>query len=623
MTEGNRNITNGPTKSFMTVGPTLHYSHRNVRWCWVLAMGVFAVACLFWTRIHFGSDALDIPGLLSPASWKLHRLVVRPISIYEYPWQILVLGLLMGIMGVTPVLISQLLSFRYSIPFVLAIAFFARLPLLAVFIAVSCVAAACRPLRFRSRFIAIALCMAPQVVYWTVFGGGEADPIRWGFSYAPWISAWLSGLIIAGIVLGIGHFTRYRPGLVWSVTGVVLSIAVSVFMLRISFAELDYQLYIAGNNPEEVPEFHDHDLRAVIDSASEDPGTRSFLQGLFYPTEPVTLREELKDEIHIQLGYDRWPTWFNVPDKLKYQEKRRELLRQYDHFIDKWPNSKRMPIALYYKALLNEYGPDIGFLVRTEVLRFYSDYAHHENLPIWHKIYEGFPQSPESLEARCRYATHQAGRGQFEKAIELCEVAETMAQEHLVAMRKQSDGSEAFWTAFSPPAQTVMTGPKLKKLLQRIRQLKSIIGEQNRMKSQDSQRRLARFVILNPYRRDYAEKLDELLAGSSPSAPLIDNLLLARATLLTDPQARADRFQEIHRDYSKSDGGIQALYELALVEIAMWKDTRIVAENKEKHLAVGRSILADFLQKHPKSVFADRARDILQGLPAEKRGSSE
>ena len=34
-------------KTFLTVGPTLHYSHRNVQFYWLLAAFVFALACLF------------------------------------------------------------------------------------------------------------------------------------------------------------------------------------------------------------------------------------------------------------------------------------------------------------------------------------------------------------------------------------------------------------------------------------------------------------------------------------------------------------------------------------------------------------------------------------------------
>ncbi len=43
------------SKSFMTVGPTLHYSHKNVLICWLLAVMVFGLCCFFWSRIVTGS----------------------------------------------------------------------------------------------------------------------------------------------------------------------------------------------------------------------------------------------------------------------------------------------------------------------------------------------------------------------------------------------------------------------------------------------------------------------------------------------------------------------------------------------------------------------------------------
>ena len=45
---------NGPSKSFMTAGPTLHYSHANVRRYWAVAVAVYVVACGFWSKILTG-----------------------------------------------------------------------------------------------------------------------------------------------------------------------------------------------------------------------------------------------------------------------------------------------------------------------------------------------------------------------------------------------------------------------------------------------------------------------------------------------------------------------------------------------------------------------------------------
>ena len=225
-------------KSFMTAGPTLHYSHTNVLWFWGLSIVVFLFACYFWTLLMPVSPELHQPMSTLANSDNLYKLLVfplgditiKPISIYEYPLQIIVLGILMGILAIFPVLISQLLSFRFSIPLVLCIMFIAELYLFGILVLVSCIAVASRPLRFRSRFISIALCMAPQLVYWAVWGDySTADPIRWGFSFAPWIYAWLSGLTMAAIVLGVGHFTRYKPGLNWVTCLLFLGIALFIF----------------------------------------------------------------------------------------------------------------------------------------------------------------------------------------------------------------------------------------------------------------------------------------------------------------------------------------------------------------------------------------------------------
>ncbi len=608
----------GPPKSFMTVGPTLHYSHANVHRCWALAVAVLVAACLFWSKILTGTAlTLDYAGLTDPVLWRLGRFTVSPLSIYEYPWQILVLGLLMGIMASSGVLISQLLSFRYSLPMVMAVAFLARLPLFAIFVLVSCIAVACRPLRFRSRFISLALCMTPQLVYWGVFGGSEVDPIKWGFSYAPWLCAWLTSIGLAGAVIAVGHYTRYRPGLVWSISGIGLLAAVLVFQGRISFAELDYQLYVAGNNPEEVSEFHDHHMSAHIDKALEDATTRSYLEGLFYPTEPILLREELKRDIQTRLGYNRWPLWFNVPEQLKYQEKRTELTVQYELFISKWPLSRRMPIALYYKAVLNEYSPDIKLFGQKETLRFHSDYPHTETVPVWLTLYERFPQSAEALEARWRYATHLAGLGRFDESTTHCDVAEVLLEEHLKLSRGYPVAEGRFLTAFAAGPETVMTPFKLRELQRKLRRLRQLISDENRTDSAESKDRLARFVILNPYSLGYSDDLDVLLSETKEGDPLRDNILMAKIMLISDTQLMAEQLKGLGEEYPDTDGGIQALYELGVLKVGLWKEADSDdPEDKQAWLADARAVLTSFTAQYPQSIFSEQAQALLENLPA-------
>jgi hypothetical protein len=617
----NKEIEKAPiavSKSFMAVGPTLHYSHKNVQRCWFLAVIVFGMTCFFFSKIATGSFwSFDIQTATRPALWHLGQIVISGVSIFEYPWQIIVLGLLMGIMSIVPVLIAQLMSFSYSLVFILAVFFLGNLPGFALCLLVSCIAVACRPLRFRSRFVAIALCTAPQLVYWAYFGAvRNVEPIKWGFSFAPWIFAWIDALTIAGFVLGIGHFTRYRPGLVWIFTTITLVLAIVVFEVTIGFDELDYQLYIAKNNPEQVSTFHDRSITEILDRTTKDPLIKKYLEGFFYPADPIALRAELKGEIQIKLSYDTWPSWLKLPEEMQYQTKRQWLLAQYDLFINKRSNSNRMPIALYCKGLLSEYSPDINMLGQKEILHFYSDYPYKRSREIWYRLYTEFGESPESIEARWRIAKHWAGQGKFEQADNLLIEAETMLKAQrskLLEDEPQTQG--AIFSLFHLPDDSVMTLPKLDELQRRIDQLRMLIGPENRTEDQQQIERLAEFVMLNSYASDYPQHLDRLLEQMEDKDRLRDNILLAQAKLIPDEQLRAEKLSQLHKEFGKTDGGMLALYELGLLKIGRYQAEQ-GPEQKKTYLTDARATLESFIKLYPASFCAEQVKRNLDGLPS-------
>jgi hypothetical protein len=617
-------------KTFLAVGPTLHYSHRNVQFYWLLAAFMFALVCLFWARIVSGTFwAFDFNAQALPDFHDLGRATVTGVSIFEYPWQILVLGLLMGIMAVVPVLVAQLMSFGHSFLFVLAVFFLANLPGFAVFLLVSCFAAAVRPLRFRSRIIAIALCLAPQLVYWGVFGGARGvELLEWGFSFAPWIWAWLTGMTIAGLVLAIGHYTRYKPGLIWTFTTTTLLLALVLFQWQIGFDELDYQLYVARNNPEEVPEFHDHSIRAALDRTISDPKEREYRKFFLYPTGVIPLREEWKGEIRKSLARDnRWPDRLLVSDELQYEKKRQWLNGQYDRFlspgqprwmptavyrrmIERRSRSPRMPIALYYKAMLNEYTPDLRRLEQDEMLHFSCDYPQKPASPIWLQLCNDprYNHSLESAEARWRVARPLVSPKGLDKARTLLEEADDLVQEHLAPPPPAS--SDSLFSAFRRPPQTVMTPIKLRELQGRIDELQALISDENLTGGPGALDRLTEFVTLNPFSLGYEQQLEALLARTGEKDGLRDNLLLARAKLIPDDQQRAQQLGELSRQYQNTDGGMQALYELTRLHIRLYQ-----RDLKRDNLVDARRMLSSFLSLYPDSFYAAQVNRNLADLP--------
>jgi len=150
-----------------------------------------------------------------------------------------------------------------------------------------------------------------------------------------------------------------------------------------------------------------------------------------------------------------------VPKELDYQKKKQVLLEQYDLFISQRSKTNRMPIALYYKALLSEYSPDINVLGQKEILHFYSDYPHERSRKIWYRLYAEFGNSPESLEARWRIAKHWAGQNRFERADRLLAEAQTQLAERLKLLEKEQTPSDSFFSPFRQQADSAMTAFKL------------------------------------------------------------------------------------------------------------------------------------------------------------------
>ncbi len=604
------------SKSLLAVGPTLHYSHNNVLTCWWLTIVFYAVTCLLWSKIVSGSFfTFSWETVSNPELWQVGRFVTGGVNIFEFPWQILVLGMLMGIIAIVPVLVSQLMSFKYSILFAFIALFFANLPMLAIVILISCFAVACRPLRFRSRFIAVALCSAPQLVYWAISGRAEViEPVKWGVAYLPWLCAWLIGLSIAGLVLGIGHFTRYRPGLIWSSTFLFLLLSIFVFEVRIGFSELDYQLYVAKYNPEEVPEFYDHRITDALDRTITNESVINYLAGFFYPTEPIPLRERLKEELQASLAEGRWPLWFIVPEEMKYQGKREELFKKYNHFINNRPKSERMPIALYYKAVLSEFSPDLKILEQKEILSFYSDYPFERSRALWYRLYREFGESRESIEARWRIAMDWASQGQFNEAVRLLDEAKMMIRSDQVKKEKEYDGGKVSGL-FEPSAKSAINELKMQDIKRRVEELRVLISQENRTGDRERDEYLAKFVNLNPHALDYAIELDELLEEMEDDHPLRDNIMLAKAKLLEDEHLKAERLAKLHEKYSNRDAGIKAYYELAHVKKKLWQQTDSDSEQSKKQLQEARDMLKKFVNSYPKSIYSGQAEKILANLP--------
>jgi hypothetical protein len=130
-------------------------------------------------------------------------------------------------------------------------------------------------------------------------------------------------------------------------------------------------------------------------------------------------------------------------------------------------------------------------------------------------------------------------------------------------------------------------------------------------------KRLAKFVKLNPHASVYVAELKDLQRGTGPNDPLGDNILLAEAKLTADEQLRAEKLAELHGKFQDTDGGMQALYELGLLKIGLWRQqSESNPEQKKKALTEARATLTRFIRLYPDSFCAEQVKENLENLPA-------
>jgi outer membrane protein assembly factor BamD (BamD/ComL family) len=165
-------------------------------------------------------------------------------------------------------------------------------------------------------------------------------------------------------------------------------------------------------------------------------------------------------------------------------------------------------------------------------------------------------------------------------------------------------------SAFQPPAETVMTPMRLKALQARLYELKTLLSEENLEGAEGARDRLARFIMLNPHSLDYAAHLDMVLEQAGEQDGLRDNILLAKAKLIEDDQRRAERLNELSREFQNTDGGMQALYELTRLNIGRYQ-----RESNRDRLVQARNMLTSFLSLYPDSFYVEQVKKNLEDLP--------
>lgn len=142
------------------------------------------------------------------------------------------------------------------------------------------------------------------------------------------------------------------------------------------------------------------------------------------------------------------------------------------------------------------------------------------------------------------------------------------------------------------------------------------LGSDNRTGLPEHEERLTAFAALNPYQLNYEEQLKALQFSAAQPDPLLDNIELALALLLPDPQQKIQRLTDLITLYPQSDGAIEARLELALALLDQ-KNRSEYPGDRQILLTSSREYLQQIVTLRPDTFWADFAHTLLQNNPVE------
>ncbi len=361
----------------------------------------------------------------------LSDLLTFPISIYDVPLQIVVLGLLLAALVSIPILISILYRFPACIPFLLVIAFLAMMPWLALTVAGSCLLASVKPFRFSFRYASALLGLSLVVVYFFSASRQSASAVQLLDSpadqikfVAPWVLAIIASCVVCGFVLVIARAVNYRPGAVLPLLATMFAVPVLLFEFYVGRDELQYRLLMHRYGPGSAF-FADKD---VSDEYARAVDLRMRMHDEpAPPREAVEAQVDLRWQLELELLSDR---------RTLFAEHRDEAIRACDRFLHHYPDSRYACNALYVRGLAKDMRVDLSTFRSDKVIRFYNTFPDASSRHSWEKLYAIESQSrltPLSAVALLRLAQLDARECNVAQAIDRLETLIRNFQDPAVA----------------------------------------------------------------------------------------------------------------------------------------------------------------------------------------------
>ncbi len=562
----------------------------------------------------------------------LTDFLLFPISIQQVPAQILIVGLLMASLVTIPISVAMLYRLPGASLFLVAVAFVAVFPWLALTLLLSCWIARARSFRFAFRYATLLLALIPVIIYFYTSTRGVSDtamvlagPMDRMKLLMPWIVAIIAACLGGGIVLLVAYLSNYRPGGVAPVLVVLFAVPVGLFHQYVGTDELRYRLLEHDYGPNSGSVFVDMDTQELIKTAAE----KDWIAG----------GDKSQRELKAIMQNKQAQLNLMIPTELARQQQ--AVVEACTHFNDEYPDSRYRWNCLYLLGRALDMRIDMPLLRSEALLQFYSDFPSEASRKTWMLILGESPESPFASVAGLKLAKLASREGKLKLAEDILErvVAQFGAAlpPVLTTAPKPSETSttddrfsdpleqtiqrlqstspatsskpapQGLWGLLSrsPAASTLGVDPEA--VAEQAAQLLSLIRENQQGQFVDriypENNPISMLLRCDPRHELYPENLRHI-SQWFPESKLQDNLRVRLALTERDVSERRKRLSRLARSYPKGDAAPHALYELGALELNQGR--------KE----AGIRALMRVLTAYPKSPYALSARRKLMSIDA-------
>lgn len=570
----------------------------------VIDMLLFMGLCLFtyWLRTGFylpfrGGNY--VPLLLNsfrisgPGQVSLADMLVAPISVERTPTQMVILALVMAALVSVPILVSILYRFPFALPFAMMVSFVAVMPWLGITGVLACMIASLRPFRLHFRFASALLGLVPFGVYlWmSLSSGGVQLPVAAGVEqfkmYSPWVLSMMAACFNLAVVLSLASLLGYRPGAIAPVLAALFAVPIVLFEAQVGQDELYYSILETNCGPASPMCFKGG---SIVQFIAQQPEAYDLYIKKYGPM-----------DVPLEVVRGQWRMNLPVVQELKQkveqlaiqdvEQDRGEVVDQAERFIADFPNSPRVPAALYLEGRALDTQLDLLQLRRDGSLVYYDDLPSVPSCKVWQALAGSYKNHPLATVAWYRLAVQALWREEPAEALSLLSQVQAFIEKRKA---KPATPSQGWFSLLMPTPRTDQTlGMDVEDVALQARRLRELI-EANANDPRYAVQPLSLLFRMDPRDQQYRDNL-LWLDEKFPGAVLHDNIQLL--LVLTNPSLSV-RISYLERHlsvYVGQDSIPQALYELGRL---LEQDTRFT-EAIDRYDTVAA--------KYPRSVWSQMA----------------